>query len=63
MTSIHVDLNSVEWTPRSAYKGPDARYQGQEIFYRKELSDRARSCGCRRGRILWDLACSGSPTI
>ena len=63
MTSIHVDLDSVEWTPGLAYKRPDARYQGQEICCRKVLSDRARSRGCRRGRILWDLACSGSPTI
>jgi hypothetical protein len=23
MTSIHVDLDSIEWTPGSAYKGPD----------------------------------------
>ena len=35
MTSIHVDLDSIEWTPGSAYKGPDALYQGQEVFYRK----------------------------
>ena len=40
MTSIHVDLDSVEWMPGSVYKGPGARYQGQEVFYRKVLSDR-----------------------
>jgi hypothetical protein len=40
MTSIHVDLDSVEWTPGWTYKGPDALYQGQEVFYRKVLSDR-----------------------
>jgi hypothetical protein len=34
---IHVDLDGVEWTPGSAYKGPDALYQGQEVFYRKVL--------------------------
>jgi hypothetical protein len=45
MTSIHVDLDSVEWTPGSAYKGPDARYQGQEVFYRKVLSDRRQEGG------------------
>jgi hypothetical protein len=39
MTSIHVDLDRIEWTPGSAYKGPNALYQGQEVFYRKELSD------------------------
>jgi hypothetical protein len=62
MNSRH-NLDSVEWTPRSACKGPDARYQGQEVFYPKVLGDRARSRGSRRGRILWDLACSGSPKI
>ena len=31
MTSIHVDLDSIEWTPGSAYKGPDALYQAQEV--------------------------------
>ena len=40
MTPIHVDLDSIEWTPGSVYKGPDALYQGQEVFYRKVLSDR-----------------------
>src|SRR5258708_19472201 len=45
MTSIHVDLDSTEWTPGSAYKGPDALYQGQEVFYRKVLSDRRQGGG------------------
>lgn len=45
MTSIHVDLDNVEWMPGSAYKGPDARYQGQEVFYRKVLSDRRQEGG------------------
>jgi hypothetical protein len=45
MTSIHVDLDSVEWTPGSTYKGPDALYQGQEVFYRKVLSDRRQEGG------------------
>ena len=45
MTSIHVDLDSIEWTPGSAYKGPDALYQGQEVFYRKGLSDRRQEGG------------------
>ena len=45
MTSIHVDLDSIEWTPGSAYKGPDALYQGQEVFYRKVLSDRRQEGG------------------
>jgi hypothetical protein len=53
MTSIHVDLDSIEWTPGSAYKGSDALYQGQEVFHRKVLSDRRREGGgltvpCRR---------------
>ena len=45
MTSIHVDLDSIEWTPGSAYKGPDALYQGHEVFYRKVLSDRRQKGG------------------
>jgi hypothetical protein len=45
MTSIHVDLDSVKWTPGSAYKGPDAVHQGQEVFYRKVLSDRRQEGG------------------
>ena len=45
MTSIHVDLDSIEWSPGSAYKGPDALYQGQEVFYRKVLSDRRQEGG------------------
>ena len=45
MTSIHVDLDSIEWTPGSAYKGPDALYQGQEVFHRKVLSDRRQEGG------------------
>jgi hypothetical protein len=45
MTSIHVDLDSIEWTPGSAYKGPGALYQGQEVFYRKVLSDRRQEGG------------------
>jgi hypothetical protein len=45
MPSIHADLDSLEWTPGSAYKGPDALYQGQEVFYRKVLSDRRQEGG------------------
>jgi hypothetical protein len=45
MISIHVDLDSIDWTPGSAYKGPDALYQGQEVFYRKVLSDRRQEGG------------------
>ena len=45
MTSTHVDLDSIEWTPGSAYKGPDALYQGQEVLYRKVLSDRRQEGG------------------
>ena len=45
MTSIHVDLDSIEWTPGSAYKGSDALYRGQEVFYRKVLSDRRQQGG------------------
>src|ERR1700747_1448383 len=45
MTSIHLDLDSTEWTPGSAYKGPSALYQGQEVFYRKVLSDRRQEGG------------------
>ena len=45
MTSIHVDLDSIEWTPGSAYKGPDGLYQDQEVFYRKVLSDRRQEGG------------------
>src|ERR1700741_5626350 len=45
MTSIHVDPDRIEWTPGTAYKGPDALYQGQEVFYRKVLSDRRQEGG------------------
>jgi hypothetical protein len=45
MTSIHVDLDSFEWTAGSAYKGPDALHQGQEVFYRKVLSNRRQERG------------------
>ena len=45
MTSIHVDLDSIEWTPGSVYKGPDTLYRGQEVFYRKVLSDRRQEGG------------------
>jgi hypothetical protein len=45
MTSIHMDLSSIEWTPGSAYKGPEALYRGQEVFYRKVLSDRRQEGG------------------
>jgi hypothetical protein len=45
MTSIHADLDRIEWTPGSVYKGPDAVYQGQEVFYRKVLSDRRQEGG------------------
>ena len=45
MTSIHADLDRIEWTLGSAYKGPDAIYQGQEVFSRKVLSDRRQEGG------------------
>jgi hypothetical protein len=45
MASIYVDLDNIEWTPGSAYKGLDALYQGQEVFYRKVLSDRRQEGG------------------
>ena len=45
MTSIYVDLDSIEWTPGSVYKGPDALYRGHEVFPRKVLSDRCREGG------------------
>jgi hypothetical protein len=45
VTSIYVDLDRIEWTPGSVYKGADALYQGQEIFYRKVLSDRRQEAG------------------
>jgi hypothetical protein len=45
MPSIFVDLDRVEWIPGSAYKGPNALFQGQEVFYRKVLSDRRAEGG------------------
>lgn len=45
MRSIHADLDDIEWTPGSAYKGASALYQGQEVFYRKVLSDRRQEGG------------------
>ena len=40
MPSIKVDIDAMEWTPGSVYKGPEATYRGHEMFYRKILSDR-----------------------
>jgi hypothetical protein len=45
MPSIHVDFDKLGWTPGSAYKGPNALHQGQEVFYRKVLSDRRADGG------------------
>jgi hypothetical protein len=45
MPSIHVDVDNMEWTPGSAYKGPAALFEGREIFYRKILSDRRAEGG------------------
>src|ERR1700722_16720417 len=45
MPSIHVDLDNLGWTPGSAYKGPAALFEGQEVFYRKVLSDRRAEGG------------------
>jgi hypothetical protein len=59
MTSIHVDLDSIEWTPGSAYKGPDALYRDQEVFYRKVLSDR-RQEGPPPGKIVKTVAVARS---
>jgi hypothetical protein len=45
MTSIRVNIDDMEWTPGSAYKGSAAIYEGQEIFHRKVLSDRRQEGG------------------
>jgi hypothetical protein len=45
MVSLRVDVDSLEWTPASVYKGADATYEGHEIFYRKILSDRRQEGG------------------
>jgi hypothetical protein len=45
MPSIRVDVDQIEWIPGSAYKEEAALYEGQEIFYRKVLSDRRAEGG------------------
>jgi hypothetical protein len=45
MASIRVDIDNMEWTPGSAYKGSAAVYEGKEIFHRKVLSDRRHEGG------------------
>lgn len=45
MASIHLDLDSLEWTSAVPFYGEGARYQGHDIIQLKVLSDRRREGG------------------
>ncbi|MGH7113324.1 MAG: hypothetical protein ACREE9_02390, partial [Stellaceae bacterium] len=45
MVSTHVDIDSAEWTPGTAFYGPAAIYDGCDIVQLKILSDRRREGG------------------
>ena len=40
MASSHVDIDATPWTAGTAFCGPDAIFEGQEIVQVKLLSDR-----------------------
>jgi hypothetical protein len=45
MASIRVDIDQIPWTAGTAFCGPGAIYQGQEIVQVKLLSDRRKEGG------------------
>jgi hypothetical protein len=45
MVSTHIDIDAAPWAPGTAFCGPDAIYQGQEIVQVKLLSDRRSEGG------------------
>ena len=45
MVSTHIDIDATPWTAGTAFCGPDAIYQGQEIVQVKLLSDRRSEGG------------------
>jgi hypothetical protein len=45
MTSLHVDIEQLEWRPGSAKYGPAALHEGREIIESKILSDRRQEGG------------------
>jgi hypothetical protein len=45
MASIHVDLESVEWTSGVPFYGPDAIHNGKDLVQLKILSDRRQDGG------------------
>ena len=49
MASLHVDIDSLEWTSAVPFYGPAAVYDGEDVVQLKVLSDR-RSDG---GGIAW----------
>ena len=45
MSSLHVDIENVEWTSAIPFYGPGAVYHGQEIVQLKVLCDRRHEGG------------------
>ncbi|MEO6146427.1 MAG: hypothetical protein ABIT70_05140 [Sulfuriferula sp.] len=45
MSSVHIDIENVEWTSAVPFYGPGAVYQGQEIVQLKVLCDRRHEDG------------------
>jgi hypothetical protein len=45
MTSLHVDLETAEWTSGVPFYGPKAVYDGKDIVQLKVLSDRRQEGG------------------
>ena len=45
MSSVHVDIETVEWTSATPFYGPGAVYHGREIVQLKVLCDRRHEGG------------------
>ena len=45
MSSVHIDIENVEWTSAVPFYGPGAVYHGQEIVQLKVLCDRRHEGG------------------
>ena len=45
MTSLHVDVSTLEWQSGVSFYGPEAIYEGKDIVQLKVLSDRRQEGG------------------
>jgi hypothetical protein len=45
MASIHIDIDTAEWTSGVPFYGPDCVYEGKDLVKLKVLSDRRREGG------------------